>query len=158
RHRERVFRSRPRPACGKRGLLARRAAAARHRARQRGHGDLRQPDRGPALRAARPPHRHRAGAGAMKAVRRVLSTPEGLIGSFLLALLVGAALLAPMLFPGDPLALAGRPMLRPFVNPDFPLGTDRLGRDVLAGVLHGTRTSLAVGLAAALAALVVGVV
>lgn len=39
---------------------------------------------------------------------------------------------------------------------DHPLGTDELGRDVLARVLYGGRVSLAVGLAGALAAAVIG--
>ena len=37
-----------------------------------------------------------------------------------------------------------------------PLGTDELGRDLLLRLLHGARVSLAVGLATALAAAVIG--
>ncbi|RUV24821.1 ABC transporter permease, partial [Mesorhizobium sp. M1A.T.Ca.IN.004.03.1.1] len=73
----------------------------------------------------------------------------------LLVLLV-AGLLAPVISPGDPLKIAGHALLAPFADPAFPLGTDRLGRDVLAGLLYGARTSLAVGLAAAFAAMVLG--
>src|SRR5690606_30327609 len=64
--------------------------------------------------------------------------------------------LAPLLFPGDPLAIRGPALAPPFSDAAFPLGTDRLGRDVLAGLLHGARASLAVGLATALAAVVIG--
>src|SRR5262249_7531485 len=39
-----------------------------------------------------------------------------------------------------------------------PLGTDRLGRDVLAGIVHGARTSLAVALAAAAMSIIVGAI
>ncbi len=92
----------------------------------------------------------------MRGVRRYFRSPEGIVGAVLLALLAAMALLAPVLFPGDPLALAGPPMLRPFQNPDFPLGTGRLGTDLLAGIFHGARTSLAVGLAAAVAAMAIG--
>lgn len=84
--------------------------------------------------------------------------PETVAGAMLLALLVAAGLLAPVLFPGDPLAIAGRPLIRPFTDPAFPLGTDRLGRDLLAELVHGARVSLFVGLAAALTATAFGMV
>ena len=71
-------------------------------------------------------------------------------------LLAAMALAAPLLFPRDPLSIAGPALLRPFENWALPLGTDRLGRDVLAGIVHGARTSMAVGLAAAAAAIAVG--
>ncbi|EYR82000.1 ABC-type dipeptide/oligopeptide/nickel transport system ATPase component [Shinella sp. DD12] len=89
-------------------------------------------------------------------VRTVLRQPEAATGLVLLAVLALLALLAPVLFPGDPLKIAGRALTVPFTDPAFPLGTDRLGRDVLAGIVHGARTSLFVGLAAALAALAIG--
>jgi peptide/nickel transport system permease protein len=92
----------------------------------------------------------------MRLLRDLVRTPEGVIGLGILALLMLIALFAPVLSPGDPLRIAGRALLLPFTDPAFPLGTDRLGRDVLAGILHGTRTSLAVGLAAALAAIAIG--
>lgn len=91
------------------------------------------------------------------ALERFLRTPSGVLGTVLLAAVAGAAVFAPAIAPGDPLAMAGRPMLAPFADPALPLGTDRLGRDVLAGLLHGARASLLVGLAAALAALGIGV-
>lgn len=87
---------------------------------------------------------------------RSLRTGEGLAGSIILTILVAAALLAPLLFPGDPLRIVAAPLLSPFENSAFPLGTDRLGRDVLAELFHGGRTSLIVGLAAALASILVG--
>lgn len=92
----------------------------------------------------------------MRLLRDLVRTQEGAIGLGVLVTLVLIALLAPVLSPGDPLRIAGRALLSPFSDPAFPFGTDRLGRDVLAGVLHGTRTSLAVGLAAALAAIAIG--
>jgi peptide/nickel transport system permease protein len=93
----------------------------------------------------------------MNLIQRLSRTPEGLVGILFLAILVIVAILAPEISPGDPLAIAARPLLAPFTDPQFPLGTDRLGRDVLAGLVHGTRTSLTVGLAAAIAALALGV-
>lgn len=92
----------------------------------------------------------------MRVLRNLSRTPEGAIGLVLLAVLALVALFAPVLSPGDPLRIAGRALVAPFTDPAFPLGTDRLGRDVLAGIVHGARTSLLVGLAAALAALAIG--
>ena len=47
-------------------------------------------------------------------------------------------------------------MLRPFASGAHILGTDRLGRDVFAGLLHGTRTTLLVACFSAASALFVG--
>ncbi len=92
----------------------------------------------------------------MMVLRRFLHTPEGLCGLLLLALLTGAAVLAPLLVPGDPQAIAGPPLLAPFTDMALPLGTDRLGRDVLAGLIHGARASLLVGVSVALVAVLAG--
>ncbi len=93
----------------------------------------------------------------MSVLRRVLATGEGLVGFVMLAVLLAVALAAPVLTPGDPLAIAGDPLLRPFVDAAHPLGTDRLGRDVLAALVHGARTTLLVAGAAAAAALGIGI-
>lgn len=90
------------------------------------------------------------------AARRLLGTPEGVAGIALLSLIALAALAAPLVFPRDPLAIVAEPMLRPFQDLAVPFGSDRLGRDVLAGVIHGAGSSLIVGLAAAFAAIAVG--
>lgn len=87
---------------------------------------------------------------------RLFRTPEAAAGLVILGLLVAMAVAAPWLFPRDPLAIAGQPLLPPFQGWALPLGTDRLGRDVVAGLFHGARTSLAVGLAAAAASIIVG--
>jgi peptide/nickel transport system permease protein len=87
---------------------------------------------------------------------RFLRSPEGILGAVILIVLAAMALLAPQLFPGDPLAIAGRPLTPPFTEAAFPLGTDRLGRNVLAGIVHGTRASLLVGLASAVVAIAIG--
>ena len=92
----------------------------------------------------------------MKAIKQVLRSPEGLTGTVLIMVLGVIALAAPALFPEDPMSIVAKPLVRPFVDPAAVLGTDRLGRDVLAQLVHGARTSLAVGLAAATVAVVVG--
>jgi peptide/nickel transport system permease protein len=86
----------------------------------------------------------------------LLRSPEAFAGTLILAVLAAMALLAPLIFPGDPLAIAGTPLLPPFEDAAHLLGTDRLGRDVLAELFHGARTSLAVGFAAAAASILAG--
>src|SRR5439155_11865 len=69
-----------------------------------------------------------------------------LAGAALVALFAAASLLAPVLAPEDPHAVAGgggATLEGPSVS--HPLGTDALGRDVLSRVLWGGRASLAVG-------------
>lgn len=93
----------------------------------------------------------------MTSLRRFLSTGEARAGLAMLLPLIALAMLALVLFPrsnGDCRAT----LLRPFQESALPLGTDRLGRDVLAQLVHGAQTSLLVGLAAALSALCIGAV
>jgi len=90
-------------------------------------------------------------------LRRVVASGEGLAGVAMLAVLLAVALAAPLLAPGDPLAIKGDPLVAPFVQAAHPLGTDRLGRDVLAALMHGARTTLLVAVSAAAAALGIGI-
>ncbi len=92
----------------------------------------------------------------MNWLKRYFRTGEGITGAALLVLLGIMALSAPLLFPGDPLSIVSTPMIQPFENVNLIFGTDRLGRDVLAEIFYGARTSLLVGLAAAFAAVVLG--
>ncbi len=85
-----------------------------------------------------------------------LATHEGAIGAAVLLAAGMLALAAPVLSPGDPLAMIGRPLLAPFTESSLPLGTDRLGRDIAAGILHGARESLVTALTVASVALLIG--
>lgn len=86
----------------------------------------------------------------------LLRTPEGALGATALVVASVCALAAPVIAPGDPLMMAGRPLLAPFIDTGFPLGTDRLGRDIASGVLHGARASLATAFTVAAVALILG--
>lgn len=77
-------------------------------------------------------------------------------GLALFAAVALAALLADVITPGDPLARAGAPLMPPFADRAMPLGTDQLGRDILAGILHGARISLLIGVVATLISIVIG--
>ena len=92
-----------------------------------------------------------------RALKVFLANPNALFGTAFLAFVIAVALLAPVLYPDDPLSMVGKPFLWPGQDPAFPLGTDSLGRDVLAGILHGSRISLFVGLMATALGLTFGV-
>ncbi|HET6518900.1 MAG TPA: ABC transporter permease, partial [Geminicoccaceae bacterium] len=80
------------------------------------------------------------------------------IGAAVLAAVALLALLAPVLFPGSPWDIDGRPFQRPFESPAAPLGTDTLGRDIAAGIAHGARVTLLLSLVSTAVALSIGVV
>lgn len=77
-----------------------------------------------------------------------------LIGSIVLALLLAATLAAPFV-AADPEAM-NLATIHAQPSLSHPLGTDELGRDVAARLLHGGRVSLAVALATALLAAFLG--
>lgn len=80
-------------------------------------------------------------AGRTKAEKALIICAAGVLALFFLG-----ALLAPLLAPADPAALDPAGGLE---GPSLahPLGQDKLGRDVLAGLLYGARVSLTVGFA-----------
>lgn len=87
------------------------------------------------------------------AARRFRRSRAAVAGACFLAAVVGAAMLAPLVSPSDPLK---QNLSDAFAAPSehHPLGTDDLGRDVLTRLLYGARLSLgAACLAVAIAAL-----
>ncbi|MBB3660817.1 peptide/nickel transport system permease protein [Rhizobium sp. BK650] len=95
--------------------------------------------------------------GLRRELKVFLSNPTALFGVAFLVAAALAALLAPVFYPGDPMEMVTRPFLWPGQNPSYPLGTDSMGRDVLAGILHGARISLTVGIAATALGLSAGI-
>ena len=100
----------------------------------------------PAVSPAPAPRPRASGAGSLR------------VGAALLLVATLAALLAPLLAPGDPAALGPAPARLLPPSPGHPLGTDQLSRDVLARVLHGSRVSLLAGWLSALVAVTLGAV
>jgi len=86
---------------------------------------------------------------------RFVRNRMALWGTVFLAAVFVVVLAAPLLFPGDPMQIVGKPFMSPFGS--YLLGTDSLGRDIAAGIAYGGRTSLLVGLTATCVAMVVGV-
>ncbi|MGY8707478.1 ABC transporter permease [Bradyrhizobium sp. 18BD] len=90
-------------------------------------------------------------------VRAVMASPAGIAGSLVIIGVLAAATLAPFLYPGDPSDMVASPFIWPGNDPEFPLGTDLMGRDLTAGLFHGASVSLMVGAVAAAIALAIGV-
>ncbi len=87
---------------------------------------------------------------------RLLGDRAAVVGLAIIAVVVAGSLLAPWV-AADPIAqdVGNRYAPRSI---DHPLGTDQLGRDTLARILHGGRYSLGMSLAASLGIAVLGVV
>lgn len=79
------------------------------------------------------------------------------IGAAILVIVVLVAILAPILFPQSPWRMVQRPFVPPLTMDQYPLGTDTVGRDVLAGLAHGAQVSLLVGIISTVAALLIGI-
>jgi peptide/nickel transport system permease protein len=84
--------------------------------------------------------------------RRVFGHKGLMIGAALLATIVLAAVLAPLIAPYDPYVQdLTRRLIPPIWHPQgtwtHVLGTDNLGRDYLARVIYGARISLLIGIA-----------
>ncbi|WP_020205532.1 MULTISPECIES: ABC transporter permease [Cupriavidus] len=90
-------------------------------------------------------------------MKRWYLQPSIWLGAAVLLVVAAAAALAGVLFPDDPLDMVGAPYTWPGADPATPLGTDLMGRDLLAGLAHGARVSLLVGVSSALVALAIGV-
>lgn len=100
---------------------------------------------------AAPSHR----SPAQLARRRFLRNRLAVAGAVLLALIVLAALFAPLLAGHSPNQI-DLDAIRQGPSGAHLLGTDGSGRDVLARMLHAGRVSLLVGVAAALLSVVLG--
>lgn len=80
-----------------------------------------------------------------------------LVALVVLILIVIMAIIGPALYGRDPYDMVWTPFTRPGENWDFILGTDYLGRDLLAMIISGTRVSIIIGLAAAFVSVFIGV-
>lgn len=80
-----------------------------------------------------------------------------LVGVFILAVIILLTLYGQLFYTGDAFDVVWAPHERPGVTPEFPLGTDYLGRDLVAGLLTGGGATLAVGATAAMITMIIGI-
>ena len=91
-------------------------------------------------------------------LRTFARNPTFIAGVAILGFFVLLALFAGVLFPTDPQDMVAQPLLWPGDDAQYPLGTDSLGRDVLAQLVYGSRASLLVGVFSAAIGLAIGMV
>ncbi|MEM9032821.1 MAG: ABC transporter permease [Pseudomonadota bacterium] len=91
------------------------------------------------------------------AVGRLMREPLGVLGVLLVLLMVGGAVFADWLSIYDPTRISPRDRFLAPSSEHF-LGTDQLGRDLFARVLHGGRIALSVALASTAISLAIGIV
>ncbi len=103
----------------------------------------------------------------MDAWYRLIRNKAAVVGMVIISLFFLVALFAPVVAPHNPLQLnSGKDYLPPVWveksvagktgDPNFLLGTDTLGRDVLSRVIYGARVSMVVGLIPTMIILLVG--
>ena len=77
-------------------------------------------------------------------------------GLIILIFITVMGFLGPLIYPTDPFDMVWMPFSPPG-NEGFLLGTDYLGRDILAQIINGARVSIAIGFSAALVSCCIGV-
>lgn len=94
---------------------------------------------------------------------RALRSPRVLLGLAMMLCIAVCAAFAGFLAPHDPaeqnlLSILAPPAWAPAGDPNFPLGTDSLGRDVLSRLIYGARTAMLVAVFASLGAMIIGAI
>ncbi len=99
----------------------------------------------------------RAASGYWAGVWRRLSRDKtAMVCLGVIVLIALGAIFAPLIAPGDPSVGSVLMRLKPVGTPGHILGTDELGRDMLTRLLYGGRTSLIMGIAPVVFALIIG--
>src|SRR5512134_1716183 len=88
--------------------------------------------------------------------RRIVRDKVSMICALILIAIFLSALLAPWLGLADPYQGSMIRRLRPIGTPNYPLGTDELGRDMFARLIYGGRLSLIIGILPVILAFIIG--
>ena len=86
-----------------------------------------------------------------------LSNRGAAVGLVILLLVILTAVFASFIYTESPWMMVAEPLIPPFTNLDYPLGTDMLGRDLAAGLAYGARVSLLIGIISTVVAVMVGI-
>lgn len=96
--------------------------------------------------------------------RRLRRNPSAWVGASIIALFLLVAALAPLLAPYGPTELPGQRFITPThipgpgELPEFPLGLDRFGGDVLSKLIWGAQATLVIGVVSTAIGLVGGMI
>ncbi len=90
------------------------------------------------------------------AARKLLRDPVAVVSGLIVLALLSLAIFGPWLAPADPYASSMLGRLKPIGSPNYPLGSDELGRDMMSRLIVGARLSLFMGLTPVLLAFVIG--
>ncbi|MDA7598524.1 ABC transporter permease [Alphaproteobacteria bacterium] len=93
---------------------------------------------------------------ALEIWRMFIANRAALVAMVVLVCIILLAIFGPLFYPTDPFEMVWMPFTPPGTD-GFILGTDYLGRDLLAGLLHGGRVSITIGLVAALMSVFIGI-
>lgn len=93
---------------------------------------------------------------AKQALKRFIKNRTAVFGLVIFTILVIFIVVGPMIWKVDPNKTHIITTFKPPMTGYGPLGTDELGRDVLARLLYGGRVSLAIGLSCAIVAILFG--
>ena len=93
----------------------------------------------------------------VEAWRMFARNKAALFGLLLFILVLIMALLGPILYAVDPFKIVWAPLTPPGEADSVPLGTDYLGRDMLAGLVDGGDATLLVGATAAAITVLIGI-
>lgn len=94
---------------------------------------------------------------AGEAWRMFIRNKSATLGLILLLGVVAMTFMGPFIYPVDPFDIVWAPFTAPGEKALVPLGTDYLGRDVLAGIIQGGGATLAVGTSAAMLTVFIGI-
>ncbi len=90
-------------------------------------------------------------------LRKFMKNKLAVIGAFLLIIIIGCAVFAPLIAPQDPSKQVLLDKLSP-PGEKYVLGADNLGRDTLSRLLYGARISLLVGFVSVAGSIFIGTV
>lgn len=91
---------------------------------------------------------------AWRMFRRNWAAMAGLV---VLLGIIAITLYGQFFYAGNPFEIVWAPHELPGATPEFPVGTDYLGRDLMAGLIKGGAPTLAVGAAAAALTMIIGI-
>ena len=103
------------------------------------------------IAAAGPSHGYWTGV-----LRRLGRDPVAMCALLVIVAIVLMAVFAPLIAPADPYRGQMLRRLRPIGTPNFSLGTDELGRDMLTRLIYGARLSLLMGVTPVFIAFFIG--